>query len=298
MEATVTCVVYWHGCHLFNWWHHQTNLSFGSISVLFLLFLEDICRTSSLLSIVEGLRTMMGKCQGWFFWSCWPNFWSRRTRSMSSGRDNSHDQMCSRSCQMWSKPGRLFVKSLWTHVQPLCGSQPSNKKRFRWVTENENPQTANMFRLFDSCGYWLVVHLMWFMTNFCSSRVACIIWGSHMWARLSSHVTPAPSSPLWTLLHSAVPKQTPHRGERQRNDAAPRCWSWGVIGGGPFGYSLKRSVFAARGGLWCFDVVCLDRMTVSEVVQQFVLGLGHNSRSPSQSGLFPHYQLWMDAPVV
>lgn len=116
MEATVTCVVYWHGCHLFNWWHHQTNLSFGSISVLFLLFLEDICRTSSLLSIVEGLRTMMGKCQGWFFWSCWPNFWSRRTRSMSSGRDNSHDQMCSRSCQMWSKPGRLFVKSLWTRA--------------------------------------------------------------------------------------------------------------------------------------------------------------------------------------
>lgn len=88
--------------------------------------------------MVEWLRTMMAKCQGCFFWSRWPNFRSRRTRSMlSSGMITAstplclkQDQMCSRSCQMWSKPGRLFVQSLWTHVQPLCGSQPSvNQKK-------------------------------------------------------------------------------------------------------------------------------------------------------------------------
>lgn len=135
-----------------------------------------------------------------------------------------------------AKPGQLCAERLWTHEQPLCSSQPPVKQHQHWVTEPEDPQTANMFLwVFDSCGCWRVVHLMWFMTNFCSSRLACIIWCGRVWDRRSSRVTPAPSSPLWTWPCSAFPKQSPHRGERQRSAAAPHCWSWGVIAAGPFG---------------------------------------------------------------
>lgn len=226
----------------------------GSTSVLFLLF-----HLESIQFAVNGRRTEDndGKVPGLFFRSRWPNFRSRRTRSMSS-RDMitasaalslKQDQMCSRSCQMWSKP--VFVESLSTRVSRKL---QSNKIKVSLSDGAPNRQTANIFRLFDSDEGCPVVHLMWFMTNVCSSRLACIIWCSRMWDRRSSHVTPAPSSPLWTLPRSAFPKQTPHRGEKQRNDASPRCWSWGVLAGGPFGRSLKQSVLAAHG---VFDALVL-----------------------------------------
>lgn len=197
-----------------------------------------IWRTSILLSIIEGLKTMMEKCQGCFFLILLTEFLFSENPNVKQRYDNSQG-----SPQSKTGPDVFSllsdVKQNWSLCRkPLnsCATSSQTKKRFRWVMELKNPQTANTFELFDSCGCWLVVRLMWFMTNFCSSRLACIIWCSHMRDRPSSHVTPAPSSPLWTLLRSAFPKQTSHRGERQRNDAAPRCWSRGAIGGGPFGH--------------------------------------------------------------
>lgn len=128
---------------------------------------------------------------------------SQRTRSMPSGEITAtllsvlNRTRCVPACVRCEANLVVFVQSLWTHVQPLCGFRPlvqkKLKKRFCWVTEPENPQTA----------LWLIGTLTCCPPNvvydkFLFQPVHHLVQPHVGLTVISCY--PAPSSPLWTLL--------------------------------------------------------------------------------------------------
>lgn len=159
--------------------------------------------------------------------------------------------MC--SCRTGSQPDHFLVEGLWTHTQALCGLTAfSQMKGFVERLGEKKTQMLHKSHLFAlwwrlpclHCYISVIEDTSWLRVVlikdpwrnrlvtypvFCKADVL----HSHMPRQTNHHlILRRRSSPLWTLLLSSFPKQSP-RGGKGNSDRILCGWSLGVIGGGP-----------------------------------------------------------------